>query len=315
MPTLLRVLDLLFTTLVRLLDLLLRTLARAGRYWANDMRRRKTTTGKAASFAVGMFALLCACSLPLSLLRPTGSLSGAQVRAAAAGSSGDAAHPRDRSGTSEDDRPSLDERATEAPSTPQPEATATQRPTTPPTPSVVPTAMVPAPPLAQADRVANVRSAPRVADDTVLAKLCPGDALEYVSMQQVGDELWFRVRVAATGPDCDPRRAPLGTEGWAAASVVAAPSYDVRRYAAQMGFALPTTIPPTAVPTRAPTARPVAPPPVAPQRRCDPSYPDFCLPIGIGDLNCPDIPYRRFRVVGRDPHGFDRDNDGIGCES
>jgi hypothetical protein len=25
--------------------------------------------------------------------------------------------------------------------------------------------------------------------------------------------------------------------------------------------------------------------------------------------------YSNFRVIGDDPHGFDRDNDGIGCES
>lgn len=46
---------------------------------------------------------------------------------------------------------------------------------------------------------------------------------------------------------------------------------------------------------------------------CDPSYPDICLP-SAPDLNCGEIPHRRFRVVGRDPHRFDRDKDGIGCE-
>lgn len=42
---------------------------------------------------------------------------------------------------------------------------------------------------------------------------------------------------------------------------------------------------------------------------CDPSYPDVCIP-----LDCRDIPYRRFRVLPPDPHGFDRDLGGIGCE-
>jgi micrococcal nuclease len=38
--------------------------------------------------------------------------------------------------------------------------------------------------------------------------------------------------------------------------------------------------------------------------------------VGVfGDLDCPDVPYRRFRVVPPDPHNFDRDRDGIGCES
>ena len=48
--------------------------------------------------------------------------------------------------------------------------------------------------------------------------------------------------------------------------------------------------------------------------RCDPSYPDVCIPPPPPDLDCRDIPYRRFRVLPPDPHRFDRDRDGIGCE-
>ena len=48
---------------------------------------------------------------------------------------------------------------------------------------------------------------------------------------------------------------------------------------------------------------------------CDPSYPDVCIAPYPPDLNCGDIGYSNFRVIGNDPHGFDRDNDGIGCES
>jgi hypothetical protein len=48
---------------------------------------------------------------------------------------------------------------------------------------------------------------------------------------------------------------------------------------------------------------------------CDPSYPDVCIPSPPPDLNCGDIPQKRFTVTGSDPHGFDRDGDGIGCES
>ncbi|CAD5984140.1 excalibur calcium-binding domain-containing protein [Planktothrix agardhii] len=47
---------------------------------------------------------------------------------------------------------------------------------------------------------------------------------------------------------------------------------------------------------------------------CHPSYPDICIPPPPPDLNCSDIPYRRFKVIGSDPHGLDRDQDGIGCE-
>jgi micrococcal nuclease len=50
-------------------------------------------------------------------------------------------------------------------------------------------------------------------------------------------------------------------------------------------------------------------------QNCDPSYPDVCIPPPPPDLDCGEIPYRRFRVIGSDPHHFDGDHDGIGCES
>jgi endonuclease YncB( thermonuclease family) len=49
--------------------------------------------------------------------------------------------------------------------------------------------------------------------------------------------------------------------------------------------------------------------------RCDPSYLDVCIPPPPPDLDCSDIPYRNFRVVGRDPHHFDGNHNGIGCET
>ena len=50
-------------------------------------------------------------------------------------------------------------------------------------------------------------------------------------------------------------------------------------------------------------------------RSCDPSYPGVCIPPAPPDLDCNDVPYRRFQVLPPDPHNFDRDGDGIGCES
>lgn len=63
---------------------------------------------------------------------------------------------------------------------------------------------------------------------------------------------------------------------------------------------------------------PSAPEPTqAPQRlaACHPSYPDVCIPPAPPDLDCGDIPYTWFTVLPPDPHGFDRDHDGFGCES
>ena len=49
-------------------------------------------------------------------------------------------------------------------------------------------------------------------------------------------------------------------------------------------------------------------------KKCDPAYPSVCIPSPLPDLDCKDIPYRNFKVLPPDPHRFDRDKDGIGCE-
>ena len=49
--------------------------------------------------------------------------------------------------------------------------------------------------------------------------------------------------------------------------------------------------------------------------RCDPSYPDFCIPPPPPDLDCADVGRSSFRVVGADPHHFDGNHDGVGCET
>jgi len=72
--------------------------------------------------------------------------------------------------------------------------------------------------------------------------------------------------------------------------------------------------PPTATPIRIQPTRTPAP---TPERgNCHPAYPTVCIPPPPPDLDCGDIPYRNFPVDHRygDPHRFDGDKDGIGCE-
>ena len=57
------------------------------------------------------------------------------------------------------------------------------------------------------------------------------------------------------------------------------------------------------------------PPPPPSAGNCDPSYPDVCIPSPPPDLDCPQISERNFRVIGADPHRFDGNHDGVGCES
>lgn len=52
---------------------------------------------------------------------------------------------------------------------------------------------------------------------------------------------------------------------------------------------------------------------VAPVSNCDPNY-NPCVPNVSYDLDCGDIGFS-VTVVGVDTNGFDRDNDGYGCES
>jgi hypothetical protein len=59
----------------------------------------------------------------------------------------------------------------------------------------------------------------------------------------------------------------------------------------------------------------VAPPPrPAASSTCDPNYTGGCVPQVSYDLDCPDIGFS-VQVVKNDPHRFDRDGDGYGCES
>ena len=51
---------------------------------------------------------------------------------------------------------------------------------------------------------------------------------------------------------------------------------------------------------------------------CDPSYPSVCIPPPPPQLTCDDIFFVNFTVIytvaNPDPHGFDADHDGVGCE-
>lgn len=66
-----------------------------------------------------------------------------------------------------------------------------------------------------------------------------------------------------------------------------------------------TTFTPTSKSTLIPTAT----------KNCHYSYPTVCIPPPPPDLDCGDIPYRNFIVLPPNPHRFDGDGDGIGCES
>jgi micrococcal nuclease len=58
----------------------------------------------------------------------------------------------------------------------------------------------------------------------------------------------------------------------------------------------------------------LAPKPSTPSTNCDVSYPTVCIPPPPPDLDCAEVAHVAFAVRGADPHGFDGDGDGVGCE-
>jgi hypothetical protein len=113
---------------------------------------------------------------------------------------------------------------------PTPAPTVTRTPVPAPTAVATPKpALAPAPamPTGQVLVISYLRTNPRVADNTRQAILCPDDSVEYIMQQTVEDLVWYRVRVAQPAADCNARRAPAGTEGWASSNVLSAPSGPV----------------------------------------------------------------------------------------
>jgi uncharacterized protein YraI/endonuclease/exonuclease/phosphatase family metal-dependent hydrolase len=149
---------------------------------------------------------------------------------------------------------------------------------------------------------ANLRSGPGTSY-SVIGSATAGQAITIVGQSPAGD--WYL----------------LDTGAWIAAFLVnnAVGPYPVIAPPpgpTQPPTAAPTNAPVAPPPTATPTSPPPPPPPTAtPNGACDPSYPTVCIPRFPPDLDCGDIPYRRFQVVPPDPHRFDGDKDGIGCES
>lgn len=80
------------------------------------------------------------------------------------------------------------------------------------------------------------------------------------------------------------------------------------------GFGQPLPSEPTqSAPQPDPTEQPAQSEPPEAGGGCDPNYTP-CIPAYPPDVNCGDIGIT-VQVIGGDPHGLDRDNDGVACES
>ena len=121
----------------------------------------------------------------------------------------------------------------------------------------------------------------------IVGQVCPQDQLTVLMLtRQDETRLWARIQVTARGLTCAANHLQEGRIVFV----------DMRVFEPGQSLVTP------------PATQPATP-------TCDPSYPTVCIPPPPPNLNCDDIPYTNFRVEGDDPHGFDSDDDGIGCET
>lgn len=157
----------------------------------------------------------------------------------------------------------------------------------------------------------RVELPPAVGTETILVQVVDANgAIIYNGSHtpEAGSNIFFGEAVLATSPGSYTMRYLLDDD------VIAEGAFRLRAVAVVAPRPDPTVAPrpdPTPKPTPKPTRKPDNDPP---QDNCDPSYPTLCL-RSSPDLDCGEISARQFPVRGRDPHGFDADGDGIGCES
>jgi hypothetical protein len=166
---------------------------------------------------------------------------------------------------------------------------------------------------------ASVRAIPRTVPSAPALRATPGDrrvSLAWTAPASTGGAAITRyVLQRSTSP----------TAGWVTLSATVAPTARsftasgltnrTRYYFRIAAVNAAGSGPWSAVVSAVPVAPLPPPPPPPPPSGCSPSYPTVCIPPAPPDLDCGDIPYRRFTVLPPDPHHFDLDFDGVGCES
>lgn len=70
----------------------------------------------------------------------------------------------------------------------------------------------------------NLRTEPLLVPETVLGQICPGDQIAFLEEQVLPEGArWYLIALTETAPDCTPDRVPVGTQGWASATLLSAP--------------------------------------------------------------------------------------------
>lgn len=64
----------------------------------------------------------------------------------------------------------------------------------------------------------NLRTEPRLAADTVIGQVCPGDVLFILEQQSA--QHWYHVRITTPAANCHPQRVAAETEGWLSSTLI-----------------------------------------------------------------------------------------------
>jgi hypothetical protein len=71
----------------------------------------------------------------------------------------------------------------------------------------------------------NLRSEPRVADETVIGQICAGDQIDFLERRSLADgALWYRIRLTVAAANCTAQRVTVGSAGWASATLLSEPA-------------------------------------------------------------------------------------------
>jgi Bacterial SH3 domain len=221
--------------------------AAAFRYWVADLDKRKSCAGKGCSLSIGLFIILMACSIPISIVQSLGRTVGLsptftsipteappavsttlpnptlgiqtavaiaveQTTTAASAASTDSAPPTNTPTPTSAAVQAADVQPTTVP-TNEPQPTLAQ-------PTELKATATPSIPSGSVTNGGNLRSEPVVVASTVTGQVCPGDKVHIMGRQQTDNGLWYKVNVAETAGDCNTDRVKMGTEGWISSSLI-----------------------------------------------------------------------------------------------
>ncbi len=70
----------------------------------------------------------------------------------------------------------------------------------------------------------NLRKEPRIAPETVIGQIWTGDEITFLEQSDVDGQVWFRIRVTKAADNRGGQGVPVGTDGWASATLLSQPT-------------------------------------------------------------------------------------------